>query len=124
MTIFFARFGLKRIPLFLADVSHTFPRQSAHPSKENLIQSVKNKYIFSGDNMFSNLLQLPLRWPRLKHVRYGDGGISVGEVRVVPPPADGDAEAVPGDAAQLHVVELPGDPLAALQGKKQREDGN
>ncbi len=71
--------------------------------------------------MFSNSLQLPLRWPRLKHVRYGDGGISVGEVRVVPPPADGDAEAVPGDAAQLHMMELPGDPLAALQGKNKEK---
>ena len=37
---------------------------------------------------------------------------------VVPAAADGDAEAVAGDAAQLDVVELPGDALAALKKEK------
>ncbi|KAJ8873655.1 hypothetical protein PR048_024480 [Dryococelus australis] len=60
-------------------------------------------------------LKLALGWTRLEHVRDGDGRVAVGEVRVVPTPADRNAEAIAGDAGQGHVVVLPHHPFPALQ---------
>lgn len=55
-----------------------------------------------------------LRRPGLEHVGDGDGGIPVGKVGVVPSSRHRDAEPVPGNPRQRHMVELPYYPLSTL----------
>lgn len=66
----------------------------------------------------SYLLELALRWPRLQHVRYGNGGIATGEVRVVSSATDGNPEPVPRNSRQGHVVVLPDDTFPSLKHKE------
>jgi hypothetical protein len=63
------------------------------------------------------LLELPLGWSRLQHIRDGNCRIAVGEVRVVSPATDGNSEPVPWNSGQGHVVVLPDDTLPALEQK-------
>jgi len=66
-------------------------------------------------NLASDLLESSFGWSSFEDVRDGDGGVTVGEVRVVSASAHRDAEAIAGHPAQVDRVVLPRYAFASLK---------